>query len=74
MFYNYTKLRALYYVVEQGSEDEIEFKEFIRNEDWKREKLCELVEEELVDHIISNIQPTLQEEANAAWWITQISG
>lgn len=60
--------------MEQGREDEIEVREFIRDRVWNEDKLSDLVNEELVDHIADNISPVLQEEADVAWWMPQSNG
>lgn len=44
-----------------------EVRESIRRGVWNREKLNEFLDADLVDHITSNINPVLQEEADVAW-------
>lgn len=81
------KLGALYYLVEQGKEDEIEVRDFIKNNIWDRRKLCEVIDDSIVDHIIDNISPILLEGADfttksalqslrrkkdESWWMSDI--
>lgn len=51
-----------------------EVRESIRRGVWNREKLNEFLDADLVDHITSNINPVLQEEADVAWWMHQSNG
>lgn len=71
---NWTKLGALYYLVEQGKEDKIEVKDFIKNNVWDGPKLCEVIDDSIVYHIIDNISPILLERADVAWWIPYPNG
>lgn len=63
---NWTKMKALFYLVEHGSEEEIEVKDFIREGSWDRSKLCAVMDESTADHIINNCSHVLQKGANMA--------
>lgn len=65
---------TLYHIVEQGKEEEIEVRQHIKEGAWDREKLSEILEEDLVDHIIESISPMLKNEADVPWWIPQPDG
>lgn len=58
-FDNWTKLGALYFIVEQGKEEEIKVIDFIINGEWDRDSLEGVLDQDLIDHITSTINPSL---------------
>ncbi|XP_059306203.1 uncharacterized protein LOC132057591 [Lycium ferocissimum] len=75
-FDNWTKLGALYFVVEDHArEEKIELKNFIEDRQWSHTKLRVVLPEDIVQHIIQNIKPYLQQVDNdIAWWINTNNG
>lgn len=63
------KQGALYFTEGKDvEEEEIELKEFIENDNWKLEKLKELISKEIT-HIVENIKPITKEINDKAWWM-----
>lgn len=57
-FDNWTKLDVLYFVVDTVVEkEEAAIKYFISDGHWDRDKLMEVIPEELIEYVIDNIQP-----------------
>ncbi|KAH0650294.1 hypothetical protein KY284_030206 [Solanum tuberosum] len=75
-FDNWTKQGALYYIEEQGrGDEEIEVKNFIRNGEWDRQKLRELISAEMTEYIVESIAPNFEEGAvDKPWWMGNSSG
>ncbi|KAG5616459.1 hypothetical protein H5410_016283 [Solanum commersonii] len=71
-----TKQGALYYIEEQGrGDEEIEVKNFIRNGEWDRQKLRELISAEMTEYIVENIASNFEEGAvDKPWWMGNSSG
>jgi len=67
---NWTKQGALFYIEEQGVEEEVEVKEMILNGQWNTQRLQQLISLEMVNHIVDNISPILNEdEKEKPWWM-----
>lgn len=73
-FDNWTKLEVLYFIVEQGKDEEIEVRNFIVNGEWDRNSLESLLDKDFADHITNIISPSLVEEADIAWWMAYSHG
>ncbi|XP_049372762.1 uncharacterized mitochondrial protein AtMg00310-like [Solanum verrucosum] len=68
---NWTRKGALYLT----NEEDIEVQMCINNGEWDKEKLCELVSEEVVVQIIKNIKLNVrQDEVGQPWWMLNTSG
>lgn len=57
---NWTKLGALYFLEKQECECELEVREFMVDGSWNKTKLNEVLSEEMVEQIITNIKPLVQ--------------
>ncbi|XP_015158226.1 uncharacterized protein [Solanum tuberosum] len=67
---NWTKQGALFFTEgESAGEEELEVKEFIGNGSWKIEKLQEHISEEMICHIVKNIQPNTYALNDKPWWM-----
>lgn len=75
-FDNWTKQGALYYIEDQNvEEEEVEVRKFIVNGEWDRNKLRELLSEEMIEHILENIIPKVEECAmDRPWWMGNSCG
>ncbi|WMV40714.1 hypothetical protein MTR67_034099 [Solanum verrucosum] len=67
---------SLYYVEDRGSEEkEIEVREFINGGRWDIFKLRQYVSDEMVERIVENINPLIEEEErDKPWWMGDSSG
>jgi len=75
-FDNWTKQGDLYFT-EDGDVrvDEIKVKNFVENREWNRQKLRELISEEMTKYIVHNIRPTVEGQAtNRPWWMGNSNG
>lgn len=75
-FDNWTKMGASYFLENDVREkEELEVKKFVSNGEWDRQKLIDILSEEIIDHIIENISPILVTDTNnTTWWITDMTG
>ncbi|KAK6792230.1 hypothetical protein RDI58_011311 [Solanum bulbocastanum] len=55
---------------EMAQDDELEVKQFIRNNEWDEDKLRSVISDEMVQHILLNIRPNSMEgSTDRAWWV-----
>ncbi|KAH0679660.1 hypothetical protein KY284_020745 [Solanum tuberosum] len=75
-FDNWTRQGALYFTEgEMAQDEELEVKEFIRNNEWDEDKLRSVISDEMVQHIILNIKPNSMEGSiDRAWWVHTTTG
>lgn len=75
-FDDWTKLGALYFVMNTKIDNkEVELQDFITDGQWSRNKLMEVLQEELIEYIIDSIKPPERgESVDKAWWVGDTSG
>ncbi|XP_049396938.1 putative pentatricopeptide repeat-containing protein At5g59200, chloroplastic [Solanum stenotomum] len=58
-----------------AQDEELEVKDFIRNNEWDVDKLRSVISEEMVQHIVMNIKARSKvDDSDKAWWVRSTNG
>lgn len=67
--------RALCYIEEGGQDGSyLKVKDFVEDTSWNSNKLREHISEDMVNHVVKDVKPVVNEDRDTTWWTGNSKG